>query len=229
MFHLINYAYFQFIINEKKKRKKKEKKRKVQVVHDDEQQEKKNKQHSKTRSQETKLKEDINSEREEQSVKPQQQDHSKRLRWHKTFNSSNDFSLSSKERRFRSNHTIHIKHPRTKLQMSKLCFPSHWCQQDNKPATDLGITQWIPKAWNIKVQREWVTGQWRRRWSTDSPSQQYIQHQVANEQPLSIKLSKVRIWPCATVHKKNATRLGIFGFQTPFQGNKEFEAPRIAW
>ena len=70
-----------------------EKKGKVQVVHDDEQQEKKNKQHSKTRSQETKLREDINSEREEQSVKPQQRDHSKRLRWHKTFNSSNVFSL----------------------------------------------------------------------------------------------------------------------------------------
>ena len=54
-----------FIINEKEKKK-------VQVVHDDEQQEKKNKQHSKTRHQETKLREDINSEREEQSVKPQQ-------------------------------------------------------------------------------------------------------------------------------------------------------------
>ena len=88
----------------------------VQVVHDDEQQKKKkkkkkNKQHSKTSNQETKLREYINSEREEQSVKSQQRDHSKRLRWHKTFNSSNDFSLSSKERWFRSNHTIHIKHP----------------------------------------------------------------------------------------------------------------------
>ena len=47
-------------------------------------------------SQETKLREDKNSEREEQSVKPQQRDHSKKLRWHKTFNSSNVFCLSSK-------------------------------------------------------------------------------------------------------------------------------------
>ena len=86
---------------------------------------KKNKQHSKTRNQETKLREGINSKREEQSIKPQQQDHSQRLHWHKTFNSSKVFSLSSKERRFRSNHTIHIKHPGTKFQMSKLCFPSH--------------------------------------------------------------------------------------------------------
>ena len=53
---------------------------KAQVVHDDEQQEKKNKQHSKTSNQETKLREYVNSKKEEQSVKPQQLDHSKRLR-----------------------------------------------------------------------------------------------------------------------------------------------------
>ena len=35
-------------------------------------------------NQETKLREDKNSEREEQLVKPQQRDHSKRLQWHKT-------------------------------------------------------------------------------------------------------------------------------------------------
>ena len=109
---------------------------------------KKEKEHTaqqKEGNQETKLREDINSEREEQSVKPQQQDHSKRLRWLKTFNSSNVFSFSSKDQRFCSNHTIHIKHLGTKFQMSDLCFPNYWCQQDNKPAK-LGITQWIPKA-----------------------------------------------------------------------------------
>ena len=178
---------------------------------------------------ETKLREGINSEREEHSVKPQQWDHSIGLRWHKIFNSPNVFSLSSKDQRFRSNHTIHIKHPRTKSQISELCFPSHWCQLDNKPANDPGITQWIPKAWSIKHHREWVPGQWKRRWSTDSPSRQHIQHQLAKGRPLSIRLSKVRIRPWAVVHKKSVTRLGIFGFQTPFQGNKEFEAPQIAW
>ena len=46
---------------------------KVQVVHDDEQKEKKeNKQHNKKRNQESKLRDSMNSEREEQSVKPQQ-------------------------------------------------------------------------------------------------------------------------------------------------------------
>ena len=45
---------------------------------------KKEKEHTaqqKEGNQETKLRENINSEREEQSVKPQQRDHSKRLRW----------------------------------------------------------------------------------------------------------------------------------------------------
>ena len=179
-------------------------------------------------NQETKLREDKNSEREEQLVKPQQRYHSKRLQWHKSFNSSNVFFLSSKDRRFRSNHTIHIKHPGIKFQMSELCFPCHWYQQDNKPATEPGITQRIPKAWSIKVQREWVTGQWRKRWFTDSSSQQHKQHLLANGRPLSVRLSRVRVWPCTAVHKNNAMCLGIFGFQTPFQGNEEIEAPRIA-
>ena len=94
---------------------------KVHDVHDDEQiRKKENKQHNKKRNQETKLRESMNSERKEQLVKPQQRDHLKRLRWHKTFNSSNVFSLSSKEWRLRSNHTIHIKHLGTKFQMSEL-------------------------------------------------------------------------------------------------------------
>ena len=46
---------------------------------------------------ETNLRENINSEREEQLVKLQQRDHSKGLRWYKTFNSSNVFLVSSKE------------------------------------------------------------------------------------------------------------------------------------
>ena len=103
-----------------------EKKGKVQDVHDDEHQEKIEQTAQQQKSnQEIKLRESINSVIEEQSVKPQQRDHSKRLRWHKSFNSPNVFSMSSKERRFRSNHTIHIKHPGTKFQMSELRFPSH--------------------------------------------------------------------------------------------------------
>ena len=158
------------------------------------------------------LRENINSERDEQLVKPQQQDYSKRLCWYKTFNSSNVFSMFSKEWWFRSNQTIHIKHPGIKFQIFELCFPSHWCQQDNNSATDPSITQWIPKAWSMKVHKVCVTGQWSRRWSTDSPSQQHIQHRFTKGRPLSMRLSNTRILSWAAVHKKKATRLGIFGF-----------------
>ena len=68
-----------------------------------------------------KIREDKNSRRDEDSVKPQQRDHSKRLRWLKTFNSSNIFSLFSKERQFRSNQTVHIMHPGIKV-FSKTFF-----------------------------------------------------------------------------------------------------------
>ena len=153
-------------------------------------------------TQKDKLRENINSERDEKSVKPQQRAHSNRLRWHKIFNSSNVFSMFSKEQRFRSNQTIHIKHPRIKFQIFELCFPSHWCQQDNKPVVILGITQCTPKAWSMKEHKEWVTGQWSRRWSTDSPSPQHIQHRFTKMRSLSMRLSKVRIRLCAVVHKK---------------------------
>ena len=109
------------------------------------------------------LKENINSERDRESVKPLQWDHSKRLHWHKTFNSSNVFSMFSKEQRFHSNQTIHIKHPGIKFQIFELCFPSHWCQQDNNPATNLGITQWIPKAWSMKVHKVCVTWKMKQK------------------------------------------------------------------
>ena len=137
------------------------------------------------------LRENINSERDEESVKPQQRDHSKRLRWHITFNSSNIFSMFSKVRWFCSNQTIHIKHPGIKFQIFELCFPSHWCQQDNNHAANPGITQWIPNAWSIKVHKVCVTGQWGRRWFTNSPSQQHIQHQFTKGRPLSMRLSNV--------------------------------------
>ena len=158
------------------------------------------------------LMENINSERDRESVKPLQWDHSKRLHWHKTFNSSNVFSMFSKEQRFHSNQTIHIKHPGIKFQIFELCFPSHWCQQDNNPATNLGITQWIPKAWSMKVHKVCVTWQWSRRWSTDSLSQQHIQHWFTKGRSLSMRLSNVRIQLWVAIHKKKATRLGIFGF-----------------
>ena len=48
-------------------------------------------------NQEANLRENINTKRKDQLVKSQQRDQSKRLRLHRTFNSSNVFSVSSKE------------------------------------------------------------------------------------------------------------------------------------
>ena len=138
--------------------------------------------------------------------------------------------MFSKERRLRSNQTIHNKYPGIKFQIFELCFPSHWCQQDNKPAVVLGITQCTPKAWSMKDHKECVTGQWSKRWTTDSPSPQHIQHRFTKMRSLSMRLSKVRIRLCAAVHKKKATRLGILGFHTPFQvlPNKFFHLKSIS-
>ena len=77
-------------------------------------------------SQGTKLREEKNSDREEHSVKPQQRDHSKRLQWHKTFNSSNVFSLSSK---------IDDFIPTTQSTLSTL-EPSSKCLNNASQATD---------------------------------------------------------------------------------------------
>ena len=92
-----------------------------------------NKQKNKRKgNQKDNLNENINSERNEESVKPQQWDHSKRLHWHNTFNSSNVFSMFSKEWRFCSNQTVHIKHPGIKFQIFELSFPSHWIPPPNE-------------------------------------------------------------------------------------------------
>ena len=95
----------------------------------------KQKQKAKRRNQEAILWEKINSIKEEQSVKPQHHDQSKRLWWPKSFNSTNVFSVSSKEQWFCFIHTIHIKQPRIKFQISELWFPCQLLQQNNNPTS----------------------------------------------------------------------------------------------
>ena len=46
--------------------------------------------------------------------------------------------------------------------------------------------------------------------------------------PVLVRLSKVRIFPNAIVHKKNETLLGTLTDQMPFQGKGAVEAPRIS-
>ena len=74
----------------------------------------------KQRNQEPSLIEEKNSRREEQSVKPQYRDQSNSLRWHKSFNSTNVFSKSSKKLRLCSNQIVHIKQPRIKFQIHNI-------------------------------------------------------------------------------------------------------------
>ena len=146
-------------------------------------------------NQETLLRDKRNSLKEEQSKRPQHQDQSKRVCWHKSNNWARDFSISSKVRQLRSVHIIHIKQPWIKFQISELCFPSHYCQQNNKSTTKPGMTQWIPNNQSICTHREWANEQNTRRRSTDSSLKQHIQHWFAKGQPQSIRLSNVRIWP----------------------------------
>ena len=115
--------------------KKKKKERKIHGVNDDEHRKAKIESKEK-RNQEAILWEKINSIREEQSVKPQHHDWSKRLWWHKSFNSTNVFSVSSKEQQFRFFHTVHVKQLRIKFQISELWFPCQWLQQNNNPASN---------------------------------------------------------------------------------------------
>ena len=154
-------------------------------------------------------------------MKPQHQDQSKRVRWQNSNNWATVFSSSSKDRRFRSDQIVHIKQPRTKSQISELCFPIQWYQLNNNSTTEPGMTQSIPNNRSIDIHKEWVIGQKSNRWSTDSELQQHKQQRFTKGRPRSIRLSKVRIWPWVAVHMKEATLLRTLTFQIPFQGKVE--------
>ena len=164
----------------------------------------------------------------EQSERSQHRDQSKRVLWHKLYNWANDFPVSSKEHQFYSVQIFHIKQPGTRFQILELCFPSQWYQQNNKSATER-MTQSIPNNQSIYIHKEWATRQEISRWSTDSSLQQHTQQRFAKVRPRSIRLSKVRIWPWAIVHIKNATFLGTFTFQMPFHGKVERVTFWILW
>ena len=142
-------------------------------------------------------------------------------------NWTNDFSLASKERRFLSIQTTHIKQSGTIFYMLEENFPNQLLQQNTKLSTEPGMTHWIPKTCNICTHKKWATGQCWRRWSIDSLLQQHIQYLFAKGRSRDIKLSKVSIWPWVAVHMKKATLLGTLAFQIPFQGKLEREVPLI--
>ena len=65
-------------------------------------------------------------------------------------------------------------------------------------------------------QNSYVIGQWRRRWSTDSPHLLHIKHHSSTTICLFQRLSVVKILPKVVVQEKNATLGGTFNCPTIF-------------
>ena len=114
-------------------------------------------------------------------VKPQTLDESKKV-WIKPFRSwLSNRETPSKVRWFRSFQIVHIKQIRTMFQISEEWRPNPFYQLDNKAATVPGKTHWIPKALKLQDHKTFATGQCKRRWSTVSPLEQHMQHQLGKE------------------------------------------------
>ena len=127
--------------------------------------------------QEIKVQWSSNPEREIQEKEGKIKYHSRRVEKKKGLNSRMDRLQSSKLLKFRSRQIRHIKQCGTILQITIL-----WCrlklqdQQSNKSATLCGITQQIPNKQKIILHTSNAIGQWRRRWSTNSPHLLHIKH-----------------------------------------------------
>jgi len=93
-------------------------------------------------------------------------------------------------------------------------------QQANKSITLLGITQDIPNRVKTWVHRVEATSQWRRRWSTVSPSLLHKQHLSTMTILLFLRLSTVSILPRAADHEKKAALEGAWVRHTLFQGKQ---------
>ena len=153
-----------------------------------------------------------------QFVHPQTRAQRNRVRKRRHFRCSNVLALSSKMRALRSYQTNHITQARTKFQMVGRCFPNQFLQIKIKEFTDLGITHWIPNTTITSHHKAWENLQWRRKWFTDSPSQQHKQHLLTRDWPFFIRLSMVSIPSLAVVHKKKDTRLATLVRQIHSQG-----------
>ena len=122
-------------------------------------------------NQELKEIETKNSDKNKQFVHPQIWAQWNRVPKRRDFRWSNVLSLSSKMQVLHSWQTNHIKHVRTIFQMVERCFRNQFLQIKKKELTDLGITHWILNTTKASHHKVWKNLQWRRRWSTDSPSQ----------------------------------------------------------
>ena len=103
----------------------------------------------------------------------------------------------------------HIKQWGTTIQIAEFwCLPNFPCQQANRSTTLFDITQWMPNRVNTIDHKSKAIEQWMRRWSTDSLSLLHIQHQSKIKICRFLRLSIVKIFPKAAVHKKKSNSRG---------------------
>jgi hypothetical protein len=117
-------------------------------------------------------------------------------------------SLSSNCLSLRSLHKHHIRQQGTIFHTTALRERPPVHQPANKSTTRRGITQDKLKRLKMAFHKARATSQWRRRWSTDSPFILHMQHLSIAMIRFFLRLSKVRIFPCAAVQAKKATFRG---------------------
>ena len=112
---------------------------------------------------------------------------------------------------FYSCHKHQNKQCGTKLHKSIFrCLLNLPCQETNSSPTLYAINQWIPNKQNTIELNSYDIGQWRRRWSIDSPHLLYIKHQSSTAICLFQRLSVVKI----------ANLKGTFDYHIIFQGKQ---------
>ena len=169
--------------------------------------------------QETKLQWSSKTGRESQEKDGKTKHHSRRVKKKKDLNSRMDHSHPSKLLVFRSRQIHHIKQCGTILHIAIL-----WCrlqlhdQQSNKSTTLCCITQQIPNKQKTILHISYAIGQWRRRWSTDSPYLLYYNTTQEQTKCLFWRLFVVRILPKVAAQEKKATWGVTFDCHTIFQG-----------
>ena len=103
--------------------------------------------------------------------------------------------------------------PNIRAVFTKVISPAKWHNLPN------------PKTFEAHLPTKQKQYQQIKRSSTVSPLLQHRQHQLTNDKPFFLRLSKVRIFPNAAVHKKNDTLLGTLMNQIPLQGKGTIVAP----
>ena len=160
----------------------------------------------------------MKSNKEEPDTRPWAAAHFQRVLRTKFFKSWIGISQSSKHRAFLSRHKHHIIQCGINLQISPAFCLGNPGQQYNKSVTLRGMTQNTPNMEKAKSQISCAIEQWRRRWSTDSPSRLHMPHQSRTKNRLLRRLSVIRILPRAAVQIKKFTLDGARDLQTFFQG-----------